>query len=109
MASDPWETFGVRPELISTWQALGLSAFEAALAEGDGFAPDFAEGHRSQLQDEAAAWAQAGLDTLEGLQWHRAGFSAAEASEWLHKGLGPVEARREAGPPDESHQRQAGA
>jgi hypothetical protein len=96
-AADPWEELGVRPELVATWQRIGFSAFEAALAQGDGFGPLFATGNRSQLETEAATWRQAGLDSLEGLRWHRAGFTAAEARRWQAADVGVEAAAQRAG------------
>jgi hypothetical protein len=92
---NPWDEFGVREDLVPAWQECGFSAFEAALAQGDGYGPDFAEKYRSVVKQEAAKWRELGLDTLEGLNWQRANFSATDAAHWIERGVG-IDAAKEA-------------
>jgi hypothetical protein len=77
-----WDELGVDPTLVDAWKDIGFSAFQAALAQGDGFTPSFAVHYRHQLQQVAESWVGAGLGSAEGLRWHRAAFSAREAVTW---------------------------
>lgn len=87
MADDAWEELGVRRETREAWKALAFEAFDAALAQGDGFGPSSARHHLPFLTHVASTWKSAGLASAEGLRWHRAGFGAGEAAEWLGKGV----------------------
>ena len=93
--SDPedWETFDIHLTNVEGWKVLGFDAFEAAIAQGDGYTPQFAVDYRSQLRTTAGRWKQAGLCSEEGLRWHRAGFGAKEATRWRSQGFDVKAAR----------------
>ncbi len=82
-----WLDLGVRTEDVAQWRDEGFGAFEAALAQGDGFTPSMAVHHRRQLERVAHTWIRQGLDSVEGLEWHRAGFAAADAVKWRSQGV----------------------
>lgn len=86
--SGDWSGLGVRADAVEAWQALGMDAFDAALAQGDGYGPTSARHYRSQLLAVAQTWRAAGLGDADGLAWHRAGFGAAEAVRWRARGMG---------------------
>ena len=93
--SDPegWETFDIHLTQVERWKAMGFDAFEAAIAQGDGYTPQSATDYCSQLRATAGRWKQAGLCSEEGLRWHRAGFGAKEATHWRSQGLDVKAAR----------------
>lgn len=95
--SDPseqdWEAFGVDPAEVSGWDQLGFDAFDAALAQGDGFTTMNASHHRRPLLKTADRWRTVGLASAEGLCWHRAGFAAKEATRWRSEGVDVETAR----------------
>jgi hypothetical protein len=82
-----WLDLGISAEDVSEWKANGFGAFEAALAQGDGFTPSFARHYRNQLRRIADTWIREGLDSVEGLHWHRAGFAAADAVQLRSQGV----------------------
>lgn len=81
-----WEDLGIRSETVADWQALDVTPFLAALAQGDGYGPSSARHHLDQLRRVARSWRDAGLADLDGLRWHRAGFGALEAVRWRGQG-----------------------
>lgn len=92
-----WEGLGVRPEAVDAWRSLGVDAFVAALAQGDGYGPSSARHAMRLLVTVASAWRAAGLASAEGLRWHRAGFGPSAAREWLARGVTLDEAALAAG------------
>lgn len=89
MTGDDWAHLGVRAESVEGWQALGVDAFTAALAQGDGYGPSSARHRLAALRAVSAAWRAVGLDDDAALRWHRAGVSAREATEWSKRGGPP--------------------
>jgi hypothetical protein len=82
-SSDEWDAFGISRSETIGWKHVGFDEFEAAFAHGDGFIPASAAHSQRMLHKAAAAWRDAGLDSLEGLRWHQAGFRGpAEALRW---------------------------
>lgn len=76
------------------WQEAGFTAFEAAMARGDGFTPLIASQYRHGLAKIVAGWKGAQLDSAEGLAWHRSGFTAKEAVRYRQDGIDPTAAAR---------------
>jgi hypothetical protein len=82
-SGDEWDAFGFSESETIGWKHVGFDAFEAALAHGDGFIPVSAAHSQRMLHKVAAAWRDAGLDSLEGLRWHQAGFRGpSDALRW---------------------------
>ena len=88
-----WEEFGIDPADVVGWKGLGFSAFDAAMAQGDGYTPTVAAHYRRQLHKTADSWRRIGLDSDEGLHWHRAGFGVKEATRWRVLGVNVETAR----------------
>jgi hypothetical protein len=84
---EDWNSFDVHLTNVEGWKGLDFDAFEAAIAQGDGYTPQFAVDYRHQLRATAGRWKRAGLCSEEGLRWHRAGFSAKEATRWRSQGF----------------------
>ncbi|MGH9082725.1 MAG: hypothetical protein ACRDY3_04375 [Acidimicrobiales bacterium] len=95
--AEQWEAFGVRPETVGAWRALGFGPFEAALAQGDGYGPQSARHAAARLRRLARSWRHVGLASAEGLRWHRAGFEAREAARWQDQGVDLEEVERRGG------------
>jgi len=82
-SNDEWDAFGFSESETIGWKHVGFDAFEAAFAHGDGFIPVTAAHPRRLLHQAAAAWRDAGLNSLEGLRWHQAGFRGpSDALRW---------------------------
>jgi len=92
--SEDWEAFGIHPAQVAGWEALDFGPFEAAIAQGDGYTPQFAVDYRKLLRSTADRWKQEGSCSEEGVRWHQAGFSAKEAARWRSQGV-DVEAARD--------------
>ena len=82
-SSDEWGASGFSESETTGWKHVGFDAFEAAFVHGDGFIPSSAAHSQRMLHKAAAAWRDAGMDSLEGLRWHQAGFSGpSDARRW---------------------------
>jgi hypothetical protein len=97
MGDEDWTELGVRQETVSGWQSLGVDAFTAALAQGDGYGPSSGSHHLAGLRSVAASWRAIGSGGVDALRWHRAGFAAREASRWWGEGVPLEEAALRAG------------
>lgn len=87
----------MRPETVESWQAAGVDAFTAALAQADGFGPVSGRHELPRLRAVARTWSEEGLDGVDGIEWHRAGFVAAEAKRWIAEGFSLSDAAVAAG------------
>lgn len=97
MADGDWSQLGVRSDTTDAWRSLGVDAFTAALAQGDGYGPSSARHQLEGLRHVAADWREVGMADADALRWHRAGFSAAEAAGWTSRGISLDEAALAAG------------
>lgn len=97
MGDEEWQELGVRDETVAAWKELGVDAFTAALAQGDGYGPSSARHYLGRLKEVVATWRSVDFATSDGLRWHRAGFGAREAGLWRDRGVGLDEAALEAG------------
>ena len=78
-----WEALGVHAWAVDQWKREGLSPFEAAMAQGDGFAPMFADHYKRTSRKSADAWIRAGVEPLQALRLHRRGMTARQFSKQL--------------------------
>src|SRR6185437_4756258 len=76
-----WEELGVHDWAVNQWQGAGITPFEAAIAQGDGFSPLFAAHYRRSLRKSADAWIRAGIEPFQALQSHRRGLTAKQVAK----------------------------
>lgn len=79
-SSSPWSYMPY--EEASSWQAIGVSAYDAGTFRSNGFTPS-----------DTKPWIQSGIKTPETvIKWHQAGFTAKETAKWQAKDIPLIQA-----------------